>query len=130
MPSANAGNEMPDTASVMPMRSGDRFLNTAETMPIAIPMTTDHTMLHTVSPSWRPGWHACVCQIHFREIELRIGNHVNAGQLLVVRREKFLNDERCPWRIVPDRLLRVLVELRLLGAVDRQLSALDVRVDL
>ena len=49
MPSANAGNEMPDTASVMPTRSGQRLRHTADTMPIAMPKTTDHSMLHTVS---------------------------------------------------------------------------------
>ena len=48
-PSANAGNEMPDTASVMPTRSGQRLRHTADTTPIAMPMSTDHSMLHTVS---------------------------------------------------------------------------------
>ena len=38
MPSANAGNEMPDTASVMPTRSGQRLRHTADTMPIAMPI--------------------------------------------------------------------------------------------
>ena len=37
MPSANAGNEMPETARVMPTRSGQRLRQTAETMPIIMP---------------------------------------------------------------------------------------------
>ena len=40
---------MPDTASVMPSRSGHRLRHTADTMPIAMPISTDHTMLQTVS---------------------------------------------------------------------------------
>ena len=37
-------------------------------------------------------------------------------ELLAVRRQQPLDHERRPRRVVPDRLLRVLVELRLLGA--------------
>ena len=40
---------MPDTASVMPTRSGQRLRHTADRMPIAMPITTAHTMLATVS---------------------------------------------------------------------------------
>ncbi len=43
------GNEMPDTASVMPMRSGHWLRYTAETMPMPMPKITAHTMLVTVS---------------------------------------------------------------------------------
>ena len=51
MPSANAGNEMPETASVIPSRSGQRLRHTADTMPIAMPISTDHSMLQIVSQS-------------------------------------------------------------------------------
>ena len=53
MPSANAGNEMPETASVMPMRSGQRLRYTADTMPMPMPNITAHTMLVTVSKKRR-----------------------------------------------------------------------------
>ena len=49
MPSAKEGNEMPETASVIPRRSGARFRQTAEAMPMPIPNTTDHAMLAMVS---------------------------------------------------------------------------------
>jgi hypothetical protein len=49
MPNANAGNEMPDTASVMPSRSGHLLRYTAETMPMPMPKITAHTMLVMVS---------------------------------------------------------------------------------
>src|SRR6218665_420631 len=49
MPNANAGKEMPDTASVMPMRSGHWLRYTAETMPMPMPKITAHTMLVMVS---------------------------------------------------------------------------------
>ena len=49
MPSANAGNDMPDTASVMPTRSGQRLRQTADRMPMTRPKATDHAMLATVS---------------------------------------------------------------------------------
>ena len=48
MPSAKAGNEMPDTASVMPRRSGHLLRHTAEVMPITMPKITAHTMLAIV----------------------------------------------------------------------------------
>ena len=51
MPSANAGNEMPDTASVMPRRSGQRLRHTADTMPMIMPITTDHDIAAIVSQS-------------------------------------------------------------------------------
>ena len=53
MPSANAGNEMPDTASVMPSRSGQRLRQTAETMPIAMPNSTDHAIAADGEPERR-----------------------------------------------------------------------------
>ena len=40
---------MPDTASVMPTRSGQRLRQTADSTPIAMPIVTDHAMLQTVS---------------------------------------------------------------------------------
>ncbi len=49
MPSANAGKEMPDTASVMPRRSGQRLRHTADTTPMSMPITTDHDMAASVS---------------------------------------------------------------------------------
>jgi len=49
MPSANAGKEMPDTASVMPRRSGQRLRQTADTIPMIMPKVTDHAMLAIVS---------------------------------------------------------------------------------
>lgn len=42
---------MPDTASVMPRRSGQRLRQTAETMPMIMPKATDQTMLAIVSHS-------------------------------------------------------------------------------
>src|SRR5690606_4323957 len=51
MPSANAGNEIPDTASVMPRRSGHRLRNTAEKMPMVMPNSTDQAMLTSVNSS-------------------------------------------------------------------------------
>ena len=49
MPSAKAGNEMPETASVMQTRSGQRLRQTAAMMPAARPKTTDQSMLVSVS---------------------------------------------------------------------------------
>lgn len=49
MPSANAGNEMPETANVMPSRSGQRLRQTAEATPRPMPMITDQIMLTSVS---------------------------------------------------------------------------------
>ncbi len=40
---------MPDTASVMPRRSGQRLRQTADTMPTPMPKTTDQAIAHTVS---------------------------------------------------------------------------------
>ncbi|MNR13483.1 hypothetical protein D3C85_1298910 [compost metagenome] len=40
---------MPDTASVMPRRSGQRLRHTADTIPMIMPKETDQTMLASVS---------------------------------------------------------------------------------
>src|SRR6266545_4762756 len=258
MPSANAGNEMPETASVMPTRSGQRLRHTADSIPIARPNTTDHTMLVMVSQNvgmkrspisvatsrfvrserpksprtapvakrtncsgsgrssprslrtsetvsgvasgpaarragspgsrcrnmntstatirsvgtrparrlamnWSMGGRGgnakeavvpanagtqCrssktldsrvrgndnrepLLQVDLGEIERRIRNHVDTGKLLVVCREQPLGDQRRPRRVLVDRLLRVLVQLRLLVGVGRELRVLDVAVDL
>ena len=49
MPSANAGNEMPDTASDMPTRSGQRLRHTADATPSTRPSVTDQPMAAMVS---------------------------------------------------------------------------------
>ena len=51
MPSAKAGNEIPEIANVMPRRSGHRLRHTAEQTPIVMPTRTDQIMLQTVSQS-------------------------------------------------------------------------------
>src|SRR5690349_11076687 len=249
MPSANAGNDMPDTASVMPTRSGQRLRYTADTMPIAMPNSTDHAMLHSVSQnvgmkrslisvdtgrlvrserpksqcatpvmkrtncwasdlssprSWRTsstvsGVASCpaarragspgsrctsmktrnatinsvgrrpsrrltmycsiaagapdralsprggestparrvrrraegaLLQVDIREIERCVRDHVDAAQLLAVSREQLLDHERRPRRVLPDLLLGVLVQLRLLLLAGGKLRALDVLVHL
>ena len=53
MPSANAGNEMPDTASVMPSRSGQRLRQTADSVPITMPIVTDHAIAADGQPERR-----------------------------------------------------------------------------
>ena len=68
--------------------------------------------------------------VDFSEVERCIRNHVNAGELLVVRREELLDYEWRPRRVVPGDFLRVLIQLRPLGRVRRQLRILDVRVEL
>ena len=49
MPNANAGKEMPDTASVIPSRSGQRLRQTAESVPMSMPIATDHAIATSVS---------------------------------------------------------------------------------
>src|SRR5439155_18038929 len=75
-------------------------------------------------------WTAASLEIDFGEVERRVGNNVHAGELLVVRGKQSLGDQRRPRRIVPRRLLRILVQRRLLGGVGGELRFLDVGVEL
>src|SRR6202158_2645180 len=251
MPSAKAGKEMPDTASVMPSLSGQRLRHTAETTPMSMPNVTDHDIAASVSQkvgmkrsptsmetgrlvrndrpkspcrtpvakrtncsgrerssprSWRtratvsgvascpaasragsPGkrctnmntstptmssvgsspsrrltmyWsidvprgrrpYACAennrgggalinerpprigsgLQVDFVEVERCVRNDVDAGELLAMRGEQALGDQRRPRRVFPDLFLRILVELGLFAARGGELRAFDGGVDL
>src|SRR5579862_497551 len=69
-------------------------------------------------------------EIDVAEVERSIGHDVDAGELLAVRREKLFDDQRGPGGVLPDRLLRILVELGLLRLVRGGERRLDVVVDL
>src|SRR5205814_8457507 len=47
-----------------------------------------------------------------------------------MNRQMLFDDERRPRRVLPDRLLSILVQPRLLGRIGRELRALDVGIDL
>ena len=73
---------------------------------------------------------AGLLEVGFLERERRVRHHVDAGELLVVDRQQPLGDEEGPGRVLPDLVLRFLVELRLLGRVGGELRGLDRAVDL